>query len=189
MRVTELRKLASRLDSEMRRKWDRSLPFPELMSDRWERARSLGFGKEASIHQSSHVYGDVKVGQKTWIGPFTILDGTGGLTIGEFCSISSGVQIYSHDTVKWALTRGRAKYEHTPVTIGDCCHIGSQTVVAKGVRIGDHCVIGAHSFVNEDVPPFSIAVGTPARVIGRVRVSADGTVSLSYTKRRVARGR
>ena len=101
-----LRALYEQLRADMRERWRRDLPLEELLFDRWERARSLGFGEGSSIYHSSYVYGDVRVGSDTWIGPFTLLDGTGGLTIGDNCSISTGVQIYSHDTVKWAVSGG-----------------------------------------------------------------------------------
>ena len=124
------------------------------------------------------MYGDVQVGKGTWIGPMTLLDGSGGLTIGDHCSISSGVQIYTHDTVQWALSGGRAEYERSPVKIGSCCYIGPQTVIARGVTIGDHCIIGACSFVDRDIAPYSVAFGTPARACGRVETSADGRVTI-----------
>ena len=89
------------------RKWNRCLPLGDYIVDRWEKASSLGFGEGTSVYDSSLVLGDVKVGKNTWIGPFTVLDGTGGLEIGDYCSVSAGVQIYSHDTVDWAVTRGR----------------------------------------------------------------------------------
>jgi acetyltransferase-like isoleucine patch superfamily enzyme len=167
----------------MRERWQRDLPLDELLFDRWERARSLGFGDGTSVYHSSHIYGDVSVGANTWIGPFTLLDGTGGLRIGSNCSISAGVQIYTHDTVRWAVSGGSEPYEHAPVEIGDCCHIGSQTVVAKGLQVGERSVIGACSFVNRDVPPFSIAAGRPCRVIGRVEVPSDRAIELVFEER------
>ena len=168
-----LRELRAALRIEMRERWSRDLPFAELLGDRWERARELGFGAGTSIYESSYVFGEVRVGENTWIGPFTLLDGSGGLSIGDNCSISTGVQIYSHDTVKWAVSGGAAGYEYAPVAIGDWCYIGSQTVVAKGVTIGSQTVVGACSFVNRDLPPRTIAVGTPARPIGRVEVTGE----------------
>jgi acetyltransferase-like isoleucine patch superfamily enzyme len=150
------------------------------VDDRWERARRLGFGEGSSIYADSYVYGDVKVGENTWIGPHTLLDGSGGLTIGSRCDISAGVQIYSHDTVKRVLSDGRQPTEHGAVTIGDNCHIGAQSVIAKGVHVGDHVVIGACSYVNRDVAPFTVAVGVPCRPIGRVVLDDDGTVQLIY---------
>ena len=91
---------------EVDAKFSRTLPFGDYVVDRWEKARLLGFGEGTSIYDSALVLGDVSVGENTWIGPGTILDGTGGLSIGSFCSISAGVQIYTHDTVAWATSGG-----------------------------------------------------------------------------------
>ena len=171
--------LYEQLRQDKRERFQRDLPIEELLFDRWERARHLGFGEGTSIYHSALVYGDVTVGKGTWIGPNTLLDGSHGLTIGDSCSISAGVNIYTHDTVQWALSGGTAAYEGAPVSIGSCSHIGSHTVIAKGVTIGDHVVIGAASFVNRDIPPLTIAVGAPCRPIGRVELH-DGRYALVY---------
>jgi acetyltransferase-like isoleucine patch superfamily enzyme len=177
--LEKFRELYVVLREEMRAKWNRDLPLEELLFDRWERAKSLGFETGSSIYHSSYVYGDVHVGENTWIGPLTVLDGTGGLTIGRYCSVSAGVQIYTHDTVKWAISAGQQEPDRAPVKIGDCCYIGSQSVVTKGVHIGDRSVIGACSLVNRDVPPNVIVAGVPCRVIGRVVAETSG-VRLEY---------
>ena len=177
--IRQSRELYSRLRSEMWTRWQRDLPIEEMLFDRWERAQNLGFGEGASIYHSSYVYGDVRVGRGTWIGPFTILEGTGGITIGDYCSISSGVQIYTHDSLNWALSGGRAAYDYGPVHIGDCCYIGSQTVISKNVSIGDHTVVGACSFVNRDIPAYSIAFGVPCKVVGKV-VIEEKEIQLIY---------
>lgn len=142
----------------------RSLPFADYVVDRWEKARELGFGDGTSIYDSVLVLGDVRVGANTWIGPFVVLDGSGGLSIGSNCSISAGVQIYSHDSIEWALSGGAAKYSHAPTSIGDNCYIGPNTVIAKGVRIGNRCLIGACSLVLDDIPDDARAFGTPCRI-------------------------
>lgn len=178
--LKELRQLYKILTEQMKQKWNRDLPLEELLFDRWERAKHLGFGEGASIYHNSYVYGDVKVGKHTWVGPFTLLDGSGGLKIGDYCSICSGVQIYTHDTVKWALSGGKAKYEKAPVKIGNYCYMGSQTVIIKGAIIGDHSVIGACSFVNKEIPAYSIAAGSPAKVIGKVKIGDCGKVQYEY---------
>jgi len=164
----------------MRRKWKRDLPFDEILFDRWERAKNLGFGQGSSVYHNCYIYGDVSVGENTWIGPFTLLDGDGGLSIGSYCSISAGVQIYTHDTVKWALSAGKVEKESAPVKIGDCSYIGAQTTIIKGVTIGDHCVIGAGSFVNRDIPSYSIAVGNPCIIRGTVQL-VDDEVKLEFS--------
>ena len=163
-KIETLKKLYETLRVDMQNKFQRDLPLVELLFDRWERSETLGFGKGTSIYHSSYVYGDVIVGENTWIGPFTILDGTGSLKIGSFCSISAGVQIYTHDSVKWAITGGKASYEHAPVRIGDRCYIGPNTVISKGVSIGDESIIGAGSLVLSDIPPKSKAWGCPAKI-------------------------
>lgn len=58
-------------------------------------------------------------------------------------------------------------YSISPVKIEDNVWIGEGAFVSMGVTIGKGSVIGAHSFVNKDVPPYCIAVGSPARVIKR----------------------
>ncbi len=166
------------LRGKTREQWQRDLPFAELLFDRWERAKSLGFGEGSSIYHSSYVYGDVRVGKNCWIGPGVLLDGSGGLVVGDHCSISAGAQIYTHDSVKWALSGGRAEYERAPVRIGNCCYIGSQTIIAKGVTIQDHSVIGACSFVNRDIPPYTVAFGIPCKPVGHVQIDGHGNVTL-----------
>jgi len=163
----DLRALWTQRLRDVAQRHQRTLPFGDYIVDRWEKARQLGFGEGTSVYDSVVVLGDVKVGRDTWIGPFVVLDGSGGLTIGAHCSISAGVQIYSHDTVEWALSGGQAAYTHAPTAIGDNCYIGPSVVVAKGVRIGDRCRIGANSLVLSDIPAGSLAHGTPCRVVGQ----------------------
>ena len=164
----DLKALWQQRQREVAQRYQRALPFGDYIVDRWEKAQSLGFGAGTSVYDSVVVLGDLRVGSDTWIGPFVVLDGSGGLTIGSHCSISAGVQIYSHDTVEWALSGGTASYTHAPTSIGDNCYIGPCAVVAKGVRIGNRCRIGANSLVLSDIPAGSLAHGTPCRVIGRV---------------------
>ncbi len=149
-------------------RYRRTLPFGDYLVDRWHKAQELGFGEGSSIYDSVLVLGDVQVGRNTWIGPFVVLDGSGGLTIGSHCSISAGVQIYSHDSVQWALSGGTASYAYAATSIGDNCYIGPSTVIVKGVRIGKGCLVGANSLVLEDIPEGSVAHGTPCRRVGPV---------------------
>lgn len=157
--------LQRRLD--VSNQFNRVLPVGDYLSDRWEKAHYLGFGQGTTIYDSSLVFGDVSVGEHTWIGPFTILDGSGGgLKIGSHCSISAGVQIYTHDTVRRSLSAGQEKIDVAPTSIGSNCYIGPNTVISKGVIIGDNVVIGANSLVNKDIPSGKKAFGTPCRVVG-----------------------
>ncbi len=171
--LIKLRALLREQRSSVNERWERTLPLGDYISDRWEKAQALGFAEGSSIYDSAHVFGKVTVGRNTWIGPFCVLDGSGGLSIGAFCSISAGVQIYTHDTVAWALSGGVQPPVHSPVQIGDRCYIGPNVVISRGVCIGDGCVIGANSFVNSDIPAGSKAWGSPARVQRMAAANGD----------------
>lgn len=182
--MDELLSLHEALRAAITDRWQRSLPFADELLDRWERAAYLGFGTGSSVYDSSLILGDVGVGDHTWIGPHTVLDGTGGpLSIGSYCMISSGAQVYTHHTVEWALTGGAAGPRRGPVSIGHRTYIGPQAVIGLGVDIGTQVVIGAGAFVNRDVPDGAIAYGTPARIVGRTEVSGD-RVDLVYDEPR-----
>lgn len=163
-KLTLFEKISSLLFGLMidkKKNFNRVLPMGDYFIDRWEKAKLLGFGNGVSIYDSAVVIGNVTVGDNTWIGPYVVLDGSGILSIGSFCSISAGVQIYSHDSVNWALSGGKAEYDYASTIIEDCCYIGPNTIIQKGIRIGRGSVVGANSFVNQDIPENCKAYGSP----------------------------
>lgn len=162
---TLLQKLKKNFDENLLNEFNRSLPLADVLFDRWDRAKFLGFGEGTSVYDSCHVFGNVQVGAKTWIGPFTILDGSGNLTIGNNCSISAGVQIYTHDTVQWAISGGTAAYEYAQTQIGNNCYLAPNVIIAKGVSLEDGCIVGANSFVNKSFTKGSKIAGNPAKII------------------------
>lgn len=116
------------------------------------------------------------------------------LTIGNFCSIASGVRFifgnHAVDTVTTfplrtmllgsrlhnvdAVSRG-------PITVGHDVWIASDSLVLSGVTIGDGAVIGAGSVVTRDVPPYSLSAGIPARHI-RHRFPEEQIARLRQTR-------
>jgi acetyltransferase-like isoleucine patch superfamily enzyme len=153
-----------RLVALKRDRFKRVLPLADYLVDRWDKARVLGFGEGTSVYDSCLVIGDVKVGKACWIGPYTILDGSGGLEIGDHCTVSAGVHVYSHDNIAQTLDPSQP-IERTPVKIGSNVYLGPHTVVARGVTIGDRVVVGANSLVTSDLPSGCRAAGNPARVL------------------------
>ena len=126
-------------------------------------------------NQHAWIVGSPEVGEGTWIGAFTVIDGSGGLRIGRGCDVSSGVHIYTHSSAKRCVS-GRAfpSVERAPVTIGDRVFIGANAVIQMGVSVGDGAVIGAGAVVTRDVAAGTIVTGVPARVTGDVALgSAD----------------
>jgi acetyltransferase-like isoleucine patch superfamily enzyme len=158
------------LHSELRdytsKKYNRINPFYEDLFDWKERGIFLfGENKNITLYNSTTVVGNVEIGKNTWVGPFTTLDGSGGLKIGENCSISANVFIITHDTVKWALSGGVSPYEYAPVSIGNNTFIGIGSIILKGISIGSGCVVAAGSVVTKNVNDGEVVAGNPANVI------------------------
>ena len=162
--LQQIIRVLKKLRSIKKDEFNRVLPLGDYFFDRWEKATYLGFGVGTSVYDNVVVIGNVNVGKNTWIGPNVILDGSGNLRIGSNCSISAGTQIYTHDTIQWAISGGKAPYEYAQTVIEDNCYIGPNVVIQKGVRIGTGSIVGTNSFVNKDIPPHSKAYGTPVTV-------------------------
>ena len=111
--------------------------------------------------------GAVEIGPATTIGPFCVLYGHGGLTIGRDCLIASHVvcipenHCFDRRDLPVRLQGGSRK----GISIGDDVWLATQVVVLDGVSIGRGAVIGAGAVVTTDIPPYAIAVGVPARII------------------------
>ncbi|MDP9067821.1 MAG: acyltransferase [Actinomycetota bacterium] len=180
--LEDLREVGRHLRGETLDRYQRMNPFAEDLSDWKERGRAwTSDDRDVTIYDSTTVVGDVSIGRGTWVGPFCSLDGTGGLTIGEYCSVSSGCQLLSHDTARWALSGGREVYEYAPTAIGNHCFLGTHVVVTRGVTVGDRCLVAAGAVVTADAAEGSILAGIPARRIGTVDLRGDGSVDLRYS--------
>lgn len=149
----------------MRTSHDRHVSIPDLIADRWETAQFYGFGEGTSCYNNVLIIGNVQVGAHTWIGPNTILDGSGGLEIGDYVSISAGAQIYSHNTVAWSNSLGSETVERHSTKIGNGVYIGPNAVIQMGVTVADRSIIGAMTLVNQDVPAGYRCFGTPCRLL------------------------
>ncbi len=112
---------------------------------------------------NTHIYID----KGTFIGVGACIAGPGNVKIGKRCLIAahSGIFANNHnyaDPLKYIADQG---VTCKGITIEDDCWLGHAVTVIDGITIGKGSVIGAGSVVTKDIPPYSIAVGTPARVI------------------------
>jgi len=90
---------------------------------------------------SAIILGDPDIGEGTWIGHFTVIDGSQGLKIGKNCSIASGAHIYTHSTHELVAEK---KYKLIGnVKIGNNVVIGANAVILHGCEIGDNVIIPA----------------------------------------------
>ena len=109
----QIKKFYQKKFKDIKKKYKRLFSFGDYFTDRFDRAKKENFGEGSSVYDNVLIIGDVKVGKNTWIGPNCILDGSGGLEIGDHCSISAGVHIYTHDTVENSNSLGVKK--KTPI--------------------------------------------------------------------------
>lgn len=107
---------------------------------------------------------NIKLGYQTDIGAFTYINAKHGVVIEDEVQIGSHCSIYSVSTID---------NKHAPVVLRRNCRIGTHSTVMPGVTIGENSVIGAHSFVNCDIPPNCVAYGVPARVVRMLKM--DGS--------------
>lgn len=111
--------------------------------------------------------GYIKIGDAVYLGTGTTLFGHQGLEIGDNCLFAQNITLtpYSHkfdnpDDIIWH-QGGNCK----KVTIGNDCYVGMGVCIMYTGDIGDGSVIGAGSTVVKPIPPYSVAVGCPAKVI------------------------
>jgi acetyltransferase-like isoleucine patch superfamily enzyme len=169
----QTKELLTKLRRRMRAKFNRHVSTGDLLYDRWDLARDYGFGKGTSVYDDALILGDVQVGQNCWIGPHTIIDGSGGLRIGDFVDVGAGAQIYSHNTIQRSLTRHAADTFHNPTRIGDCCFIAPNAIIAAGTVLESHSFVAALSYVEGRFPPYSFVEGNPARRVGEIVVNGN----------------
>ena len=177
--ISKLKKNLLSIQAIYKNKWNRTIPSIEALFDRWESAKEYSNDEKTNISHLSYIIADVKIGKNTFIGPFTLLDGGGGLEIGDNTSVAAGVQIYSHDNISRALSGHKSNTVFSKTKIGSNCFIGPNAVITRGVTIGDYCFVGANSTITFDVKPHTAVSANPAQKIGKVIMQNDGSVKIS----------
>ncbi len=93
------------------------------------------------------------------------------VTFGDNVFIAPNCGFYTAGHPLEASERNKGLEYARPITVGDNVWIGANVCVVPGVRIGGNCVIGAGSVVVKDIPPYSVAVGNPCKVIKTLKQS------------------
>ena len=112
---------------------------------------------------------NIDLGEKVFMNfNCTILD-CNKVTIGDNTLFGPNVQIYSATHTLDYQTRNKELEFSKPITIGKNCWIGGGAIILAGISIGDNSVIGAGSVVTKNIPPNSLAVGNPCKVIKEIK--------------------
>lgn len=110
----------------------------------------------------------ITIGSGTFLNLGVMVAAQADVTIGDHCMFANGCLITDADHRFDDLTKPitwQGFQSKGPTRIGDNVWCGANVVITSGVTIGERCVVGANSVVTEDLPPRSVAVGAPARVV------------------------
>jgi len=146
--------------------------FRNVKLNAWNKNCKIVLGDRVALERGVDIgcAGDdctIEIGDNTFIGPYTCIGGPGNVKIGKHCLIAAHVGIVANnhvfsDPVQNIRDQGVTK---KGIEIGDDCWLGYGVKVLDGVTIGKGSVIGAGAVVTKDLPPYSVAVGVPAKAI------------------------
>jgi acetyltransferase-like isoleucine patch superfamily enzyme len=113
----------------------------------------------------------VRIGAGTFLNLGVMLAAGELVEIGDHCMLANGCFVsdssHRYDDPQRPIT-WQGFESKGPTRIGDNCWLGTNVVVTSGVNVGERCVIGANSVVTDDLEPFSVAAGAPARTLRRI---------------------
>lgn len=113
--------------------------------------------------------GSIDCADNVYIGPYSVLYGHGGISIGADTLIAMHCSLVAanHSVpdpnrhIRWEPDQRK------PIKIGSDVWLGAGVTVLAGVTVGDGCIVGAGAVITKDLPPYSIAMGVPANVVGK----------------------
>lgn len=109
----------------------------------------------------------MRIGEGTWIGQQCFLHSAGGIVIGRNVGIGPAVRVLTSSHQLGHLDRPilHAPIDVAPVTVDDGADIGVGAILLPGVRVGQGAQVAAGAVVAEDVPPYAVVAGVPARLV------------------------
>jgi acetyltransferase-like isoleucine patch superfamily enzyme len=135
------------------------------------------------VRSESFHAGTIIVGDEVYLGDDSILSSAARIEIGRGSLLAHGVHVFDNDshpidpTVRerdhliavGAEVGVREEIAHAPIEIGPNVWVGHNSVILKGVRIGEGSVVAASSVVTSAVPAHVIVAGNPARIVREIR--------------------
>lgn len=138
------------------------LPFNEF---------SIGSGSKIEDFSTvNNGVGDVTIGENSLVGIGNVV--IGPVELGDNIILAQNIVLsgLNHDYQDPQTPIKDQGVSTDKIIVEDDCWIGANTVVTAGVKIGKHSVIAGGAVVTKDIPPYSVAVGNPARVIRKFNV-------------------
>ena len=135
----------------------------------YHRMMGVRIGRGSQLNMRTYLMGPglLSIGEYSHVNPGCLIDYRNGVEIGSSVSISHRVMLISggHDVQSRNFSE-----VHKPIKVGNHVWIGAGAIVLQGVEVGDGAVLAAGAVVVDDVPPYTIVGGVPAKKIGeRVR--------------------
>lgn len=148
--------------------------FHALMRQ-YEKTLFLSIGKNVSLGKGGiFTYSNIMIGNDCHIGKMACLQSAHGkiiignhVMLGPYVSIHGGNHVYNKLGFYMDEVKNKKDDEDGVVRICDDVWIGANAIILKGVTIGRGAIIGAGAVVTTDVEPYSIVVGSPAKVVKR----------------------
>lgn len=162
---------------ETLQRWWRALCEPRMVYG-WRRADGAWL-PHTRISSATRIESPerLQIDDHVYVGPFNLLDASGGLTIGEGCQITTHCALLTHSSHQALRLAGRGYwgdpdppgFVRRATSIGAYTFVGPHSVVMPGSRIGRGVVVRAYSYVDGEVSDFAVVAGQPAAVVGDTR--------------------
>lgn len=132
--------------------------------------QDLAFVCPWPFRPSLHRARGAEIGKDVYIGSLVVLDDAYPeyIRIGDHVQLSAGAKILAHDSSFRNVFEKNLPTHIGPVVIRRNVYVGSGALILPGVTIGENTIIGAGAVVTSDIPPRSVAVGVPAKVVDTI---------------------
>jgi len=142
-----------------------SVPSHHLRLLAYRRLLRMSIGPGTTVYRAPEIRtpSRIQIRRNTVIGNGAVLDGRGGLRIGDNVNFSSGVWVW---TMQHDKDSPDFAAQSAPVVIEDRVWLSCRTTILPGVTIGEGAVVCAGAVVTSDVEPYAVVGGVPARKIG-----------------------
>lgn len=126
----------------------------------------IDFHGRLKLHGAYTPQGKLTIGAQCHIGPGVTLDLSRPIVLEDRCTVSANAQIFTHQDVGYSpLNRQAYPTVWGGVVVESGAYIGAGAIILQGVRIGRCSVVAAGAVVHEDVPPYTVVAGVPARPV------------------------